>query len=192
VTAVSKDADKGTDLTYPLAALLAEPAGSRRDYVFEGIPLDVGEDLELAAPISGWVRFSRTNRGIFIRGGVETVLALECSRCLKPITLPLSLAISEEALPAIDIATGKPLDPSVEPEIVRLTDHHELELEPIVREAIQLAEPIAPLCRPDCPGLCSVCGDALEGGPHDHDDAPVDPRLEALRAFRVDADAETG
>ncbi len=196
MTAVSTSGDKSVDiradLAYPLAALLGEPAGSRRDYAFEGIPLDLGEDLQLATPVSGWVRFSRTNRGIFIRGGVDTALALECSRCLKPITLPISLAISEEALPAIDIATGKPLDPDVEPEIVRLNDHHELDIEPIIREAIQLAEPIAPLCRPDCPGLCSICGESLESGPHDHDEAPLDPRLEALRAFRVDADAETG
>ena len=185
-----------SELTYPLAALLAEPAGSRRDYAFEGIPLDLGGDLDdgltLAQPVSGRIRVSRTNRGVFIRGTVETALAVECSRCLRPIELPLALAISEEALPALDIASGKPLDPEVEPEIVRLTDHHELQLEPIVREAIQLAEPIAPLCRPDCPGLCSVCGERLDDGPHDHDEAPLDPRLEALRAFRVDADAETG
>jgi uncharacterized protein len=192
VTAVSAS----SELTYPLAALLAEPAGSRRDYAFEGIPLDMGDDpggvLALAQPVSGRIRVSRTNRGVFIRGTIETALALECSRCLRPIELPLTLAISEEALPALDIATGKPLDPEVEPEIVRLTDHHELLLAPILREAIQLAEPIAPLCRPDCPGLCSVCGERLDEGPHEHDETPLDPRLEALRAFRVDADAETG
>ena len=39
-----------------------------------------------------------------------------------------------------------------------LDDHHELHLEPAVREAISLAEPIAPLCRSDCPGLCDTCG----------------------------------
>ena len=146
----------------------------------------------MAQPVSGWIRVSRTNRGVFVRGAVEAALALECSRCLRPIELPLTLAISEEALLALDLATGKPLDPEVEPEIIRLTDHHELQLEPIVREAIQLAEPIAPLCRPDCPGLCSVCGEPLEDRPHEHDETPLDPRLEALRAFRVDADAETG
>jgi uncharacterized protein len=181
-----------SELTFPLAALLAEPAGSRRDYAFEGVQLDLGDDLQLAQPVAGQVRVSRTNRGVFVRGSVDTALALECSRCLRPIELAVNLALSEEVLPALDIATGKPLDPASEPEIARLTDHHELQLEPIVREAIQLAEPIAPLCRPDCPGLCAVCGETLETGPHEHAEAPLDPRLEALRAFRVDADAETG
>ncbi len=181
-----------SELTFPLAALLAEPAGSRRDYAFQEIPLDLGDDLKLARPVAGRVRVSRTNRGVFVRGSVDTALALECSRCLRAIELPISVALSEEVLPALDIVSGKPLDPALEPEIARLTDHHELQLEPIVREAIQLAEPIAPVCRPDCPGLCPVCGESLEAGVHDHDDSPLDPRLEALRAFRVDADAETG
>lgn len=182
----------GAELTYPLAALLAEPAGSRRDYAIDGIRIDLGDDLELATPIAGRVRFSRTNRGVLITGSVETTLALVCSRCLKPIELSLRASLNEEALPAIDLASGRPLDPSVEPEIVRLTDHHEALLEPIIREAIQLLEPIAPVCRPDCPGLCVVCGERLEDGPHAHDEAVIDPRLEALRAFRVDGDAQTG
>lgn len=185
-------ASAGAELTYPLAALLAEPAGSRRDHEFDGQWLDVGADLELAAPVGGRVRFSRTNRGLLITGLVETTLALECSRCLRPIELPLRMKLNEEVLPSIDLASGKPLDPSVEPEILRLTDHHEVQLEPIIREAIQLAEPIAPVCRPDCPGLCVVCGEPLDDGPHEHDEDAPDPRLEALRAFRVDDGAETG
>ena len=182
----------GAELTYPLAALLAEPAGSRRDYEFDRLWPDVGNDLELAAPVAGRVRFSRTNRGVLITGLVETALALVCSRCLRPIELPLRMTLNEEALPTLDLVSGKPLDPSIEPEIVRLTDHHEVRLEPIIREAIQLGEPIAPVCRPDCPGLCAVCGERLDDGPHEHDEEVLDPRLEALRAFRVDDDAETG
>jgi uncharacterized protein len=69
---------------------------------------------------------------------------------------------------------------------MRLTDHHELDLETAVREDIQLSEPIAPLCRRDCPGLCIVCGRHLEEGIHDHPADDVDPRLEALRGFRID------
>ena len=75
---------------------------------------------------------------------------------------------------------------SAEPEAARLTDHHELDLEPLVREAILLASPDRAAVRPDCPGLCPVCGSDLASGPHDHAEESIDPRLEALRAFRVD------
>ena len=78
MTAVSASAE----LTYPLAALLAEPPGSRRDYAFDAVRVDLGDDLELATPVSGRVRFSRTNRGVLISGSVEATLALACSRCL--------------------------------------------------------------------------------------------------------------
>ncbi len=73
-----------------------------------------------------------------------------------------------------------------EPEALRLTDHHEVDLEGPVRDAISLAEPIAPLDRPDCPGLCLVCGEPLDEGTHDHPDDDWDPRMEALRAFKPD------
>ena len=57
--------------------------------------------------------------------------------------------------------------------------------------AVSLEEPIAPLCEPDCPGLCPECGERMEPG-HGHGEEPIDPRLEALRAFRVDGDGESG
>ena len=78
------------------------------------------------------------------------------------------------------------LDTGEEPEAFRLSDHHELDLEPLAREAVQLAAPIAPLCRRDCPGLCPECGVDLNAGPHDHGDVPIDPRLAKLREFQVD------
>lgn len=180
------------ELTIPAAALLAEAPGARRDYEIARAAVDPGPDLVLAEPVSGRIRLARTNRGLLVSGVLNTTLAVSCSRCLRPVDVPLVLAIDEEVLPSMDLGSGRPLDPAIEPEIVRLTDHHELELEPIVREAIQLAEPIAPVCRPDCPGLCVVCGERLEDGPHDHVEASLDPRLEALRTFRVDADDETG
>jgi uncharacterized protein len=111
------------------------------------------------------------------------VLAGQCSRCLKAITTPLDLRILEEYLPSLDLASGQPVITTDEPDALRLTDHHELDLEEPVRDAIILAEPIAPLCRPDCPGLCIVCGEPLETGDHDHPDDDLDPRLAALRAF---------
>ena len=58
-------------------------------------------------------------------------------------------------------------------------------------EAISLNEPIAPLCEAACPGLCITCGERLGPGHAAHDEDDVDPRLEALRAFRVDGEGES-
>jgi uncharacterized protein len=177
------------ELTFPLAGLLADPPGSWRDYPIRDVELDLGEDLAAGSPLRGSLHVARTNRGVVVTARLATSIAESCARCLRPIAVPVEVVVEEEVLPSIDVASGLALDRSAEPEVVRLTDHHELELEPLAREAVQLAEPIAPLCRPDCPGLCSECGAELASGPHAHDEPPVDPRLEALLGFRVDGDA---
>lgn len=179
-------------LTYPLAGLLGQPPGTRHAYPIDGVTIPLDDELRLTAPIEGTLTVARTNRGVLVEAPLRTAIAGSCSRCLVDIEIPLELAIVEEALPSVDIATGQPLDPTEEPDALRLTDHHELELEPVVREAISLAEPIAPLCRPDCPGLCIVCGLRLGPDHVDHPEDDVDPRLAALRAFRVDDGPETG
>jgi len=172
-------------LTWNVAGLLADVTGAERSYPVAGVELDLDE-LELAQPIDGDVRLARTNRGILAHALLGTALKAQCSRCLLDISVPVRIDLREEFLPSIDLATGRPVDDEDEPEVLRLTDHHEVALETPVREAIWLAEPIAPLCRPDCPGLCVVCGGRLDDGEHDHPDADIDPRLEALRAFRED------
>ena len=173
-------------LAWNVAGLLADAPGAERLHPVDGVTIDLGEDLRLAAPIAGQVRLVRTNRGILASASLHTALALTCSRCLRDVELPVDIQLQEEYLPSLDLATGRPLPTHEEPEVARLTDHHELDLETPVREAIQLAEPIAPLCRPDCPGLCVVCGERLDEGDHDHPDDDIDPRLEALRGFMAD------
>jgi uncharacterized protein len=184
---------QGDPLTFAVSGLMAEPPGTLRDYDIEGVDVDPGGGLRLTQPVSGTLRLSRTNRGLLADARLGTALAGECARCLRPVVTPVRLRIHEEILPSIDLVSGHPvpLEEGEDPETPRLTDHHELELRPLVAEAISLQEPIAPLCEPDCPGLCPECGERLSPG-HAHDDAPIDPRLEALRAFRFDADDESG
>lgn len=177
-------------LTVNVATLLGEPGGSSRDLAFDDLDLDLGQDLALGAPADARFRLTRTNRGLLVDGDVRATLAETCSRCLRPIEVGVEQEIDEEALQSVELTTGARIDHHDEPEIARISDHHEIDLEPFVREAIQLAAPIAPLCRPDCPGLCVVCGEELGSGPHDHGEESIDPRLEALRAFHVETDAE--
>jgi uncharacterized protein len=179
-------------LVFPLAGLLGEPPGSRRSFPIDGVTIPLDDDLRLTEPLEGVLNVARTNRGVLVSAPLTTAIAATCSRCLIDIDVPLELRLSEEILPSIDIATGQPSDQSSEPDVPRLTDHHELEFAPLVREAISLAEPIAPLCRPDCPGLCIVCGERLGPDHVPHPDDDIDPRLAALRAFRVDDGAENG
>jgi uncharacterized protein len=152
-------------------------------------PLDLGPELTQSRNVEGDVRLTRTNRGLLVHGRLQTAIGVTCSRCLREFELPVDIELEEEALPSIDLVTGQPADLDAEPDALRLTDHHELDLEGEVRDAVVLAEPIAPVCRDDCPGLCLVCGQELASGPHDHPDEEIDPRLEALRDILDDSEA---
>ena len=182
----SKNQSAADALTYNVAGLLGEPVGSIRDVVVDSPPLDLGPDLRQLTGVTGTLRLTRTNRGLLIHGKLATSIEQQCSRCLTGLDYPVEVELDDEALPTIDLATGIALDDADEPDALRLSDHHELELEPAVRDAIVVAEPIAPLCRPDCPGLCLICGLELAGGQHDHAGADIDPRLEALRGLLAD------
>ena len=174
-------------LSYNVAALLRSAPGTTETHRLTVDDLRIADDIELTAPITGLVRLSRTGRSILARAELKTAMAGTCGRCLTPVVTAIEVELEEEALPSIDIDTGLPVDTSAEPDALRLTDHHELDLETPIREAISLAEPIAVLCRPDCRGLCPDCGVDLNDNPtHSHADDDVDPRLAALAEWRAD------
>jgi uncharacterized protein len=180
-------------LRYNVAGLLKAAPGEIRTYPVTGELIEIADDLSLAAPIEGELRLSKTSRSVLVHADLSTQLVLRCSRCLVEMTAPVDVTVDEEALPSVDFETGKPLDIDDEPEALRIDEHHELDLHETIREAISLAEPIAPLCREDCRGLCVTCGTDLNADPaHHHEDDAIDPRLAALAAWRDDADATPG
>ena len=179
-------------LVYPLAGLLAEPAGSERRYELHGVTIQLPGELRLTEPIDGQLRISRTNRGVLVDARISTAIAGTCSRCLRDIEIPVSASIREEVLPSIDLASGQAVDPSAEPDVTRLSDHHELDFGALAGDAISLEEPIVALCEEACPGLCVECGERLGPGHVEHETDDVDPRLAALKGFRVDGEDANG
>ncbi len=169
---------------FNVAGLLGDESGAGRTLRVGDARIELPDELVLATPIAGTIRLLRTNRGVVADVRLTTSLAGECARCLRPLATPIDIRLEEEFLPSLDLTTGRPMPLDEEPEVLRLTDHHEVDLEGPVRDAISLAEPIAPLDRPDCPGLCFVCGLPLDEGTHDHPADDWDPRMEALRAFK--------
>lgn len=122
------------------------------------------------------LRLESVAEGVLVSGTVHAVATGECGRCLDPVQLPVEVRIVELfAYPGS--ATEETTD---EDEVSRLVDDR-VDLEPVVRNAIVLALPLTPLCRPDCLGLCAGCGGRLEDLPEDHSHEQIDPRWAALQ-----------
>jgi uncharacterized protein len=60
----------------------------------------------------------------------------------------------------------------------------QLDLSAWARDALVLGLPAQILCRPDCAGLCPVCGKDLNVEPHEHEEERVDDRWAALQALK--------
>jgi uncharacterized protein len=172
-------------LSFNVAELLRSTPGTIEHIPVAVSDIELADGVELARPVRGDLRLQHSGRSILVSAHFDTALAEPCSRCLRAAESRVSIDLDEEALPSVDLDSGALIDKDEEPDLMRLTDRHELDLEPVVRDAISLAEPIAPLCRANCPGLCETCGVDLTDHPgHAHDDVEIDPRLAALAGIR--------
>lgn len=166
---------------FNVAGLLREVPGAERQYRLRDHYLTLGPDVELAGPLNGELRLQKTNRGILVRGQVDAPVRRTCARCLEAFVEDVSVTISEEFLPSIDPESGVPLpEPGSDEASLAIDEHHELDLTAVLHDEFALSEPMHPLCRPDCPGLCADCGQPLGGGHAPHVDDEIDPRLAGL------------
>ena len=65
-----------------------------------------------------------------------------------------------------------------------------IDLEPVLRDAVVPSLPFQPVCREDCPGLCSECGAHLAEDPEHHHEV-IDPRWAALQTLTTDTPSNT-
>ena len=160
--------------------LLEQPGSSRTVHVDEPV---AGLQTELAdvpddAPIEGDLMLESVSEGIYVSGRVQGRFAMRCARCLKEFTRGFDLEMAElvprEAGPEDDYALASDLT---------------LDPEPMVRDAVVLEMPFSPLCRPDCLGLCEICGGDRNLGECPGHEAS-DPRWAGLDALRLDDDDE--
>jgi len=149
------------------------PAGLRGELV--GVP--DGSDLVLD------LRLESVSEGVLISGTAQVSLTGECARCLEPFTGGLEVELQQ-----LFTYPGNEAD-SDDDEIGRLVDDC-VDLEPLLRDAVVLALPLAPACREDCPGLCQQCGVRLADVGPDHGHDEVDPRWAALEAMSTTRDVD--
>lgn len=179
-------------IAFNVAGLLHEPPGATRDIQLRDHYASLGPDVELAGPLDADLHLQRTNRGILVRGELRAPLRRTCARCTDPFVEEVTVAVGEEFLPSLDPATGAPVvaDDGDDGTAQRINEHHELELDGVFHDELVLTEPMFPLDRPDCPGLCAVCGEKLDRGDHSHGGDEIDPRLAGLAALLREANGD--
>lgn len=177
-------------ISFNVAGLLREPPGAIRDVRLRDRYVTLGPDVELAGPLDADLRLQRTNRGILVRGRVSAPLRRTCARCTDAYVEDVRVDVDEEFLPSIDPDSGAPVpvEAGEADASLRIDEHHEIELEGIFHDELALTEPMHPLCRPDCPGLCVECGARMDAGDHAHGGEEIDPRLAGLAALLRDRD----
>lgn len=164
-----------------VATLLREEIGATRSFdVDERVLVD--ERATHYERVIGQVTLLRTREGVLVAAQLEGRDAASCSRCLRPIDVPVRIEIEEEFYPTVDIRTGAGLPAPTDPDAFRIDAHHVLDLEEAVRQYWAAALPMQPLCRPDCRGLCPRCGADLNEGPCSCP-PEVDERWSALRQW---------
>lgn len=133
--------------------------------------------------------------GYFLRARLSYEQTLSCNRCLKPIvervTPEVELMIVVERSHAAGAAGGEHELKEDELGVLHL-DGEVLETAPILLEQLQLNVPMKPLCRPDCQGLCPICGADRNAGACSCEEQSVDPRWAGLAALKSRLDSENG
>jgi uncharacterized protein len=129
--------------------LVHQQIGSNRDIHFDFPKIRLGEDL-LMSDFSGTARISRTPQGILSQCTFQGTTVVPCVRCLNDSTQPLKTEFSE--LFAFS-------ERSITESELLLPDDGTIDLEPIAREYLLIEIPISPLCKPECKGLCPICGE---------------------------------
>ena len=147
-----------------VAQLLQAPVGTTRSYPLDEREPDLAEELGLLTPIVGTLKLTRTNYGIVADVSYTVDLEQECGRCLDPARSTIESEVSEEFLPSLNVVTGLPESVDADLEAPRVNANHEVDVTDIIRQDIVVQQPLQPLCRPDCPGLCPDCGIELQSG----------------------------
>lgn len=131
-----------------------------------------GADLHLE------VRLESVTEGVLATVNTTAPVAGECARCLEPVTQTVAVRCQELFSYEQNGGDGGEDGYSLDGDL--------LDLEPVLRDALVLALPLAPRCQEDCPGLCVECGVRLAQAGQEHHHGPaLDPRWAALRQITM-------
>ena len=165
--------------SFSLRQVKLRPGEAYRDELeLELQAFDFGGQRYVPVPekVPALIEISRANTGTVFTLSFTARVYGPCYRCLGDAVLELPISGRE-------YQAESPDDEQLTTPYIHGAN---LDLSAWAHDAVALALPEKILCRPDCAGLCFVCGKNLNDEPHTHDKHEADPRWAALEALRND------
>ena len=136
--------------------------------------------VDPATPVTVDADVDSVVEGLLVTGEVATSVRVSCVRCLGEATRELRVEVRE-------LFATRP--GATEEDGYAVLPGDLLPLDTMARDALVLAFPAAPLCRPDCAGLCPECGADRNATACRHEQ-PADPRWLPLAGLELAGDGD--
>ena len=153
--------------------IVHQEVGYNHEFLFEYEAVQIADDLDLRH-FEGETTIGRTPQGLIVQANFSGETKLECVRCLNEFQHSLDWEMTE--LFAFS-------EKSVSESGLLLPEDAHIDLEPLIREYALLEIPINPICKPDCKGLCPVCGEDLNQVDCEHKSIAKDLPFSALKGL---------
>ncbi len=143
-------------------------------------------DFDFETPLQSEARIKKAAGLVFISGKVQTILRLQCVRCLREFSYPLSTTFELTLHPSKEAPSEEETELGSEEMELNFFEGGEIRLSEIACEQVFLEIPYQPLCQEGCKGLCTVCGKDLNLSACDCVKAELTSGFSALKKLRLD------
>jgi len=142
------------------------------------------DEYKVAAPVEVTLNVEKAGGGAFrVTGRAVTRLELEWGRCLDPYPVPVDAQFELRYVPEPGTSESGEREISEDDLTTAFYREGHLDVVELIREQLQLALPMKPLCREACRGLCAECGTNLNQTDCGHKPHWEDPRLSVLKGL---------
>jgi uncharacterized protein len=125
----------------------------------------------------------RRGQTVVVTGGFEATVRQACGRCVEPLVTRVAPGVDLQFVPQPSGRQGE-VELGRDDLEVDFYQGDVLDVGGVLRSETDLALPMKPLCRPDCRGLCPVCGGNRNVTECRCETRGPDPRLAPLEALK--------
>jgi uncharacterized protein len=122
---------------------------------------------------------------IRVHGDFSTSLEVPCARCLEPVISDVANSYDLLYRPEGSDDGKEELSVTAAEAEISYYAGTGLELKDVLLEQVLLAVPLKMVCRPDCKGLCPICGKNRNVEPCNCVEKSEDPRWSTLKDIRT-------